>query len=267
MGETPEFEGKVAIVTGGATGIGLATATLLARRGAAVMLCARNADRVAAAARAAREAGLRVEGFAGDVTRAADMRSLVAATVAAFGGVDILVNNAAAMTTGSVVDTEEAAWDVVVDTSLKGAYLASRAAIPGMIARGGGAIVHVASQHAFATSRGRAAYTAAKAGLAGLTRAMALDHAGDGIRVNAACPGATDTEFLRGGWAALNPGAPLDPLIAALGAKHPLGRVGKPEDVAEAIAFLASSRASFLTGVLLPVEGGTLARLSIAPQG
>jgi NAD(P)-dependent dehydrogenase (short-subunit alcohol dehydrogenase family) len=267
MGETPEFEGKVAIVTGGATGIGLATATLLARRGAAVMLCARNADRVAAAARAAREAGLRVEGFAGDVTRAADMRSLVAATVAAFGGVDILVNNRGGDDHRFGGRHRRSGVDVVVDTSLKGAYLASRAAIPGMIARGGGAIVHVASQHAFATSRGRAAYTAAKAGLAGLTRAMALDHAGDGIRVNAACPGATDTEFLRGGWAALNPGAPLDPLIAALGAKHPLGRVGKPEDVAEAIAFLASSRASFLTGVLLPVEGGTLARLSIAPQG
>lgn len=267
MGESLEFEGKVAIVTGGATGIGLATATLLARRGAAVMLCARNAERVAAAAHTSRAAGLRVDGFVGDVTRAADMQRLVAASIAAFGGVDILVNNAAAMTTGSVVDTDEAAWDLVVDTSLKGAYLASRAAIPEMARRGGGAIVHVASQHAFATSKGRAAYTAAKAGLAGLTRAMALDHAGDCIRVNAACPGATDTEFLRGGWAALNPGAPLDPLIAALGAKHPLGRVGRPEDVAEAIAFLASSRASFLTGVLLPVEGGTLARLSIAPQG
>ena len=266
MTGTREFEGKVAIVTGGASGIGKATALLLSKGGAKVMICARRAARIDAAVADAAASGIELHGTVADVTRADDARHLIEVTVAAFGGIDILVNNAAVMMTGSVVDTEEVDWDRVVATSLKGAYLVSRQAIPEMRKRGGGAIVNVASQHAFATTKGRAAYTAAKAGLAGLTRAMALDHAPERIRVNAVCPGAVDTEFLRGGWAALNPGTPLDPLIADLGAKHPLGRVGRPEDVAEAIAFLASSHADFLTGVLLPVEGGTLARLSIAAQ-
>jgi NAD(P)-dependent dehydrogenase (short-subunit alcohol dehydrogenase family) len=260
------FEGKVAIVTGGASGIGKATALLLARGGAAVMICARRRARLEAAVDEARTMNLEIHGVVADVTLADDVRRLIQRTVESLGGIDILVNNAAVMTTGSVLDTEEAEWDRVVATSLKGAYLVSRQAIPEMSKRGGGAIVHVASQHAFATAKGRAAYTAAKAGLAGLTRAMALDHAPQRIRVNAVCPGAVDTEFLRDGWAALNPGAPVDTLIAELGAKHPLGRVGRPEDVAEAIAFLASAHAEFLTGVLLPVEGGTLARLSIAAQ-
>ena len=261
-----EFQDKVAIVTGGASGIGLATALLMARRGAAVMICARSAARVEAALAAARASGIELYGAVADVTCVDDVRRLIDITLASLGGIDILVNNAAVMTTGSVVDTDEAQWDLVVATSLKGSYLVSRQAIPEMRKRGGGAIVNVASQHAFATSKGRAAYTAAKAGLAGLTRAMALDHASERIRVNAVCPGAVDTEFLRGGWAALYPKTPVDGLIAELGAKHPLGRVGRPEDVAEAIAFLACGRAEFLTGVLLPVEGGTLARLSIAAQ-
>jgi NAD(P)-dependent dehydrogenase (short-subunit alcohol dehydrogenase family) len=261
-----DFEGKVAIVTGGASGIGFATACLLVNRGAAVMFCARNAVHIEAAIARAAEHGVTVHGTVTDVTRAEDVRQLVAKTIATLGGIDILINNAAVMVTGSVVDTNETDWDRVVATSLKGAYLVSRAAIPELRARGGGVIINVASQHAFATTKGRAAYTAAKAGLAGLTRAMALDHAAEGIRVNAVCPGAIDTEFLRSGWAALYPGKALDPLIAELGAKHPIGRVGQPQDVAEAIAFLASHHAKFLTGVLLPVEGGTLARLSIAAQ-
>ena len=266
MEKLGEFKGLVAVVTGGGSGMGKATALLLAERGAQVMIAGRRADMLDAVTKEAAARGLDVRGTVADVASAADVSRLFEATRAGFGGVDILVTAAGAITSGSIMDADEAEWDRVVDVNLKGVYLPSRHAIAEMRRRGGGAIVHVASMHAFASTKGRAVYAATKAGVVGLTRAMALDHAADNIRVNAVCPGAVDTDFLRSGWAALNPGKPLEPLLAELGAKHPAGRIGRPEDVAEVIAFLASPRASFLTGEAYPVEGGVLARLSIAPQ-
>jgi NAD(P)-dependent dehydrogenase (short-subunit alcohol dehydrogenase family) len=261
-----DVDGKVAVVTGGATGIGRATAARLVAGGAAVVICGRREDVIARAVAVLRAEGGRAEGLLADVTLGDDMARIMAFAEERFGGIDILVNNAAAQAMGTVETTDEATWDEVIDASLKGTFLASKHAIPRMRERGGGAIVNVASIHAYATAKGRAAYAAAKSGLLGLTRAMALDHAADGIRVNVVSPGATDTEMLRAGWAATVPDVPVEQGLRDLAARHPLGRLGRPEDLAEMIAFVAGPRAAFVTGAEFRVDGGVLARFSIAPQ-
>ncbi len=261
-----DVDGKVAVVTGGATGIGLATARRFLDGGAAVVICGRREDVVAQAVADLRDSGGQADGLGADVTKDDHMVRLMALAEERFGGVDILVNNAAAQAVGTVETTDEATWDLIIDSSLKGSFLASKHAVPRMRARGGGAIVNVASIHAYATGKGRAAYAAAKSGLLGLTRAMALDHAADGIRVNVVSPGATDTEMLREGWAATLPDAPVEQSLRDLEARLPLGRLARPEDLAEMIAFVAGPYAGLVTGAEFRVDAGVLARFSIAPQ-
>jgi NAD(P)-dependent dehydrogenase (short-subunit alcohol dehydrogenase family) len=188
-----EFAGKVAIVTGGSLGIGRAAAARLAAGGAAVVLCGRRPEPVEEAAAAIRAAGGAALGEVADVSQAADAERLVALAVDRFGGVDVLVNSAGVQRYGTVVETDEATWDEVLGINLKSIFLVSRAAIPEMRERGGGAIVNVSSVQAFASQKGVAAYTASKGGINALTRAMALDHAAENIRVNAVCPGSVDT--------------------------------------------------------------------------
>jgi NAD(P)-dependent dehydrogenase (short-subunit alcohol dehydrogenase family) len=191
------------------------------------------------------------------------MRSLVEFAVENYGGVDVLVNSAGVQRYGTVVETEEEVWDEVLAINLKGIYLASKQAIPGMRARGGGAIVNLSSVQAFASQKGVAAYTASKGGINALTRAMALDHADENIRVNAVCPGSVDTPMLR--WAAdlFKGEKTAEETVEGFGKMHPLGRVARPDEVAEVISFLASPKASFVTGGEYKVDGGLLAALGV----
>ncbi|MCG7508084.1 SDR family NAD(P)-dependent oxidoreductase [Mesorhizobium retamae] len=255
-----QFEGKSIIVTGGSLGMGRACAERFATEGGQVLIVANDGATID---RAISDIGGKTAGFVGDVRIAADMERAVADAVQRFGGVDILACCAGIQRYGTVVDTAEEVWDDVLDVNLKGIFLASKYAIPQMKKRGGGAIVAISSVQAYASQAGVAAYTASKGAINALIRAMALDHAGDNITVNAVCPASIDTPMLR--WAAdLYKGQlSQDQMIAQWGKGHPLGRVGKAEEVAELVAFLASDKARFITGADLKIDGGTMAKLGI----
>jgi NAD(P)-dependent dehydrogenase (short-subunit alcohol dehydrogenase family) len=261
-----DFDGKVAVVTGGSTGMGRATVERLARGGARVVFCSNDAASVEAAARELHGLGA-VEAQVADVSRSSDMESLMRAAAERFGGIDLLACCAGIQTYGTAEDTEESVWDRTLAVNLKGCYLASRFAIPEMRRRGGGAIVLVSSVQGLACQTQAAAYSTSKGAVNALTRSMALDFAKDRIRVNAVCPGAVDTPMLRASAAKFEGGRPLDDVLREWGASHPLGkgygRVCTAAEVAEVIAFLLSDKASFMTGAEIKVEGGLLARLGV----
>ena len=258
-----DFSGKVVIITGGGLGIGRGAAKNLAEKGASVAICSDRGDQIKTAEAGLQEEGLEVRGIKADVTSPTDMKRLVSFAAETYGGVDVLVNAAGVQRYGTVVDTEEEVWDEVLDVNLKGIYLASKYAIVQMRERGGGAIVNLSSVQAFASQKGVAAYTASKGGINALTRAMALDHAEENIRVNAVCPASVDTPMLR--WAAnlFRGDKSVEETVAEWGKMHPLGRVATVEEVAEVIAFLASEKASFVTGGEYKVDGGMLAALGV----
>lgn len=257
------FEGKVAIVAGGSKGIGRAAAKKLASEGASVVICSRNDEDAERVAKELTKSGGQVQGIGANVGSAADANELVSFTVSTFGGVDVLVNSAGVQRYGTVVDTEESVWDEVFSINVKGMYLTSKYAIPEMRKRGGGAIVNVSSVQAYASQREVAAYTASKGAINALTRAMALDHAKEHIRVNSVCPASIDTPMLRASADLFKRDGTQQDMIDSWGRMHPLGRVGTPEEVAELIAFLASSEASFITGGDYKVDGGMLSALGV----
>ncbi len=249
---TIRFDQKTVVVTGAAMGIGSATATKFVELGACVALLDRNIGelqkRMAALGKTARA-------FECDVSKSEDVERAMADVVRAFGAVDVLVSNAGIQRYGTAEDTSEQTWDEVLAVNLKGFFLASKYALPHILARGGGAIVAVGSVQSIAALGNAAAYIASKHGVLGLTRSLALDYARRNVRVNCVLPGAIDTPMLR--WAAsLNP----DPqrVLATCDRMHALGRMGRPEEVANAIAFLASDWASFITGAALLVDGGMM---------
>jgi len=258
------LRGSVALVTGGSLGIGRAAAVGLGQAGAAVAICGSNGDHVAEAVESLRAGGLTVEGFVADVARPDEVERLVRDTVGAFGGLDILVNSAGIQRYGTAPETSVETWDEVFDVNVRAMFLTARHAIPEMRRRGGGSIVNVSSVQAFTALSGSVAYVASKGAINALTRALAQDHAPDGIRVNAVCPGSVDTPMLR--WAADQFRGDLsqDDQVAAWGTMHPMGRVARPEEVADLIVYLAGPHASFITGAAVPVDGGLLTTVAVA---
>ncbi len=246
------LQGKTALITGGASGIGRATAILFGREGAAVVVQDLRAEGQATAD-AIVAAGGRATFVRGDVTRAADCRAAVEKAVAEYGGLHVLVNNAGIIRRASVVDTTEEEWDRVMAVNVKSVFLFSKAAIPVMARGGGGVIVNTASGWGIDGGKDAASYCASKAAVVNLTRAMAIDHAGQNIRVNCVCPGDTDTPMLREEARQLGQD---EKGFLARSAQRPLGRMGRPEEIARAMLFLASDASSYVTGTALVVDGG-----------
>ena len=245
---------KVAIITGAGAGIGAATAELFAREGARVVIADQDAN---AAATIAKRIGAQAVALSADVRKSADAKAMVDGAVQAFGRLDILVNNAGRGILGTVVTTAEDDWDDIVAVNLKSVFLCSKHAIPVMKKNGGGVIVNVASTVAVAGIPDRAAYVASKGGVAALTRAMALDHVADNIRVNAVAPGVIWSNY----YDRMMQQVP-DPAAFKKGLQDraPMGRIGEPKDIANAILFLASDESSFATGSVMLIDGGYTAR-------
>lgn len=250
------LDARRAIVTGAASGIGRATAMTLAAEGAAVVAADIDDAGIEEVVAEIVAAGGRAIAVRGDVTVDADCRRLVDAAVASFGGLDIVVNSAGIVRRADVVETTEQDWDQTMEVNVKSVFLMGRHAIPEMARGGGGAVVNIGSGWGLKGGPRAASYCASKGAVVNLTRAMAIDHGPDGIRVNCVCPGDTDTPLLRSEAAQLG-----EDLAAFLdsSAERPLRRLGTPEDTARAVVFLASPAASWVTGTTLVVDGGGLA--------
>jgi NAD(P)-dependent dehydrogenase (short-subunit alcohol dehydrogenase family) len=245
--------GKVAIVTGAASGIGRAAAERFACEGAAVLVADLHEEGCMQVADLLRGRGLRAAGCVVDVRDDASVRDMVAAAVRAFGGLDVLFNNAGVGNYLPFDELEPDEWDRIVGVNLRGVYLGCRHAVPELRRRGGGVILNTASLSGLRAQAQNEAYCAAKAGVIQLTRSLARELAEDHIRVNCICPGAVDTPLLR---RFTGTGERADEEVAAVGRRAPLGRVARPEEIAAAALFLVSDEASFITGVALPVDGG-----------
>ncbi len=248
------LDSKVAFITGAAAGIGAGIAQRFSEAGATVVILDVNGDGALRLEQKVRQTG-RALAIQGDVANEEQVKTAVTRTVAEFGALDILVNNAGIEVAGPLVEMSSSDWDRQLDVNLKSVFLCSKYAIPQMRGRGG-AIVNISSVHAFVSYEGNAAYDASKAGMIGLTRALALEHGRDRIRVNAICPGYIDTpmmdEWLR---TQTDPDATMKEVLRI----HPLGRIGTPRDIADAALFLASDAATFISGTFLVVDGAMTA--------
>lgn len=250
------LSGKVALITGGASGIGRATAELFAHEGAAVAIVDIDAVQGEALAGEIQAAGGQAVFIHGNVTRATDCQAAVEQTVGAFGRLDILFNNAGIIRRADVLGTSEEEWDRVMDVNVKSIFLMSKYAIPHLIQAGGGSIINTSSGWGLKGGGNALAYCASKGAVSNMTRAMAIDHGRDNIRVNAVCPGDTDTPMLRD--EARQLGQDQADFLAE-SAQRPLRRYAQPLEIAQAVLFLASESASYITGTNLVVDGGGLA--------
>jgi NAD(P)-dependent dehydrogenase (short-subunit alcohol dehydrogenase family) len=257
-----EFAGRVALVTG-TTGIGRAIAKRFAAGGAQVIACGIDAAANEELTREADEVGLSLLVEHCDVTNLDRMRAVIAQAVSRHGGLDIIVNAAAIHPFGTVVETDLATWNRCMMVNVGSIYLTAHLGIPEMKKRGSGSIVNLASVQGHACQRGVAAYAASKGAIHSLTRALALDHAADHIRVNSISPGSIRTPMLARSAGNFAPGVSVEEVFSRFGAAHPLGRVGTPEEVAELAAFLASDKAGFCTGGDYLIDGGLLAGIGV----
>jgi len=251
-----QLHAKTALITGGASGIGRATARLFAREGAAVLIADLNQQAGQAVAEEIVNNGGRAIFETADVTHAADCKRIVERALHEFGGIRILFNNAGIIRRASVVELSEEDWDRGMAVNVKSMFLMSREVIPLMAQAGGGSIINMASGWGLAAGPRAAVYCASKGAVVLLTKAMAVDHGPQNIRVNCICPGDTDTAMLRSEAQQLR--EPTDRFLEEA-ARRPLGRVGRPEEIAQAALYLASDVASFVTGTALVVDGGGLA--------
>jgi meso-butanediol dehydrogenase / (S,S)-butanediol dehydrogenase / diacetyl reductase len=241
-----QLTGKAAIVTGGGSGIGKAIAQAYVQEGARVMICGRNRGRLEAAAA---EIGPQCLTCPADVSDPTALDSLVQSAIAEFGSIDVLVNNAGILLPGTAESLTEAQWTETWNVNVRAIWLLSRAVLPHMRAAGGGSIINLGSVLSSLGARNRVAYAASKGAVLALTRAMALDHAAENIRINCICPGIVETELV----ASFN----MDPAARKQRlAMHPLGRFGQPQDVAGLAVFLASDAAAWITGAAYGVDGG-----------
>ncbi len=246
------FEGKTVIVTGGSSGIGRAAAIAFGGEGARVVIADVQPEEAENTLRSVRKAGGQGIFVRTDVTKSAEVEAMVLKTIETYGQLHCAVNNAGIVHGGMLTaDYPEADWDRVLNINLKGVFLCMKYEIPQMLKRGGGSIVNTASVGGIVGVSGTAAYVASKHGVVGLTKTAALDYAQSGIRVNAVCPGTTLTPPVEKGMDAAR--------MAASKAKVPMGRMGKPEDMAAAILWLSSDAASFVTGHTLVADGGRTA--------
>ena len=252
----PRLQGKVALITGGGTGIGRACALLFAQEGARVALAGRRAEPLEAVAREITTAGGDALAVPCDVAQRAAVEQAVHAAADRFGRLDVVVNNAGTLLMGTAEETSDADWSRLLAVNLTGTFLVSRAALPEMRKSGGGSIINIGSVLGLVGMKQRAAYAASKGGVTMFTKAMALDHARENIRVNCICPAIVETELVAGMFRKM----PDPEATRRLRAEQiPLGRLGSPDDVAHLALFLASEESAWLTGAALPLDGGLTA--------
>jgi NAD(P)-dependent dehydrogenase (short-subunit alcohol dehydrogenase family) len=250
----PRLAGKAALITGGTSGIGAATAERFVAEGAAVVITGRNA-----------QSGTELEQRLGvtfvqcDVTRDDEVEAAVQQTFACLGRIDVLFNNAGIINFGTVISADVDEWDELMATNVRGVFLVSRHVLPSMIANGGGSVINMGSNLGLVGTRGAAAYAASKGAIVQLTRAMALDHAADGVRVNCVCPGTIETPLVQRQRVGRTPQQERE-AAERVKLRFPLGRIGEPAEVASLLVFLASDESSFVTGAVFPVDGGYIAQ-------
>ena len=248
---------KVCIVTGGGSGIGRASCVMFAAEGAKLVVADKNKANAETVVAECGKNGAQAIAVAVDVSRSTDVKRMIDKTLKKFGRLDVLVNNAGYGIAGSVLDTDEEAWEALMSVNVRGVFLCSKHAIPAMKANGGGAIVNTASVVAAVGVRNRAAYVASKGAVAALTRAIAIDHVTDGIRCNAIAPGTIDTPYFE---KIMGKSGNAADSKKALEERQLLGRLGTPEEIAAGILFLASDESRFATGSILTIDGGMTAQ-------
>lgn len=253
---------KIAIITGGGSGIGHQACKLFAREGATVLVADRDLDAATRVADEVKDAGGRALAHQVDVSKEADIEAMVARAVSEFGRLDILVNNAGYGIAGTVVSTSEADWNALMSVNVNGVFLGCKHAIPVMAKQGGGAIVNTASAAANIGIHDRAAYVASKGAVAALTRAMAIDHVDQGIRINAVAPGTIESPY----FTKILSGPNGEELRRGLEERQAMERLGQPVEIAQAMLWLASDDASFCTGSVMVVDGGWTARGDRKPK-